>query len=136
MDKDLLSNDFTRNIDLTKIDKNIAMIKVVLVTGILYYVAQICIWLKLFLSNLSFYLAPANFHYIILFTLVIIPLAILLIVSWFWYLKASRLMKLSIETNDAAVFNKAYSYLNRSSVLSIIGSCLSLLSTLVTLFIN
>jgi len=133
MDKDLLGNDFTRNIDLSKIDKNLLMVKVVLILGNLYTIGEIWRELKLFLTDRSLYLAPANFYYFLLFILVTIPLAILFIISWFWYFKANRLMKLSIENHDAAIFNKAYAYINKSTVLSIVSSSLSLLSMLVSL---
>jgi hypothetical protein len=136
MDKDLLSNDFTRNIDISKIDKNLLMVKVVIVIGSVYSILEIWRWVKLFLANMSFYLAPANFHYILLFVFTSIPLTILFIACWFSYLKANRLMKLSILNNDSEVFNKAYGYINRSCMLSIIATCISLLSMLVSLFVE
>lgn len=136
MEKNLLSNDFTENIDIGRIDRSIGLSKIVIILGTIYSIMEIGRWLRLFTLNKSVYFTSENFYYVLLFIFATIPIAILFFVSWVWYLKATHLIKHSIQNNDYTLFNKAYRIINKSTTLTIIGTSISLLSMLISLVIE
>ena len=133
MDKDLLGNDFTEKIDISRIDKSITLSKIVILIGTIYSILEIGRWLRLFLLNKAIFLKSDNFYYVLLFVFATIPITVMFFLSWIWYLNANRLIKHSIQNNDYALFNKAYTIINKSTTLSIIGTSISLLSLLISI---
>jgi ABC-type iron transport system FetAB permease component len=136
MDKNFLSNDFTDNIDLTKIDKNIKLCKIIIILGSIYSILEIGRWLKLFLANKGFYLQNDKFHYVLQFIFGTIPVVTLIIISWICYLKASRILKISIQENNYILFNKAYGLINTTSTLSVIGNVISLTGIIISIILE
>ncbi|MBP6431212.1 MAG: hypothetical protein KA319_05555 [Ferruginibacter sp.] len=129
MNSDLITNDFTENIDIRKIDKSILLSKIVLLLNSLYYLIELFVWLKYLIVNNPNDNAKNYNHNQLIFGLIFIPLAITFYISWFWFIKGNKSFKHSIQNNDYKSFDKGYDLINKSTIASIIGSFVNLIDS-------
>ncbi|NOT93949.1 hypothetical protein [Ferruginibacter sp.] len=128
MSGDLISNNFAENINKNSIQRNIRLLWIILILFSLYVLFEIIEW-ALFLTGikdvqettLTFY------SYKIMPIVSLINLAIGVLI-WLFYIKGHKLILLSFEKDNADIFNKGYSMLNKATSLNIIGYSLILLS--------
>lgn len=128
MSGDLISNNFAENINKNGIQRNIRLLWIILILFSLYVIFEIIEW-ALFLTGikdvqettLTFY----SYKIMPIMSLVNLAIGVLI---WLFYIKGHKLILLSFEKDNADIFNKAYSMLNKATSLNIIGYSLILLS--------
>lgn len=128
MSEDLISNNFSDTVNKNTIQHNIRLLWIVLVLFSVYIIFEIIEW-TLFLSSMK----DAKSSAFTLYNYKIMPVIVAAnfvigILIWFFYIKAHRLILLSFQKDNADIFNKGYSLLNRASTLNIIGYTLIIVS--------
>jgi hypothetical protein len=137
MNEDLLSNDFSKNVDLEKIKNNINLIKAVLIIGSITSAVILLRWMAMFSNNLfsnNVLTSNMKIYYVVSFCSSL-SYTILFIFSWTNYLKANKLIKASFVENNADTFNKAYSLINITTTLTIVGYCITLIEIMTSFLI-
>jgi hypothetical protein len=136
MKEDLLHDDFSKNVDLEKIGKNIKNIYIMTTIGSIYCILDIIRWLKTYYSASLSVATTQNFTTFIVFnTSFSILMFALVFTSWIYYLKGNILLKKSFELDDSQIFNQAYKIISRTTVILIVANIMNLISLIASFFL-
>jgi len=128
MNEDLISTNFSYNINRKLIKRYIRMLFVLIALFLGFTILNFTDWyLAIKEAGTVEVTLFTTFHYKIQPVLIVIEAA-LAAISLNSYLKGQRSILLSLETENAELFNKGYKLLNEALVLDISGYCIIFLS--------
>ena len=136
MNEDLISGNFADNVNKKVIKRNIRLLLVLIILFSVYTIFNFIDWYMVISKvpslrkNFS-----VNYSYMILYFSFLIALMLGFIV-WLYYYKGHKLILRSFEEENADLFNKGYSFLNKATVLNIIGYSLIILSFMFRYFLK
>ena len=124
---DLLTNNFTEEINIQLIRKNLRLQKLALGGVALSITLSSVYWIKVYLQQEVDDASQLAWFFKIYPAISILVNALSLI-NYLLVVKSHTLINTSLEKRDAVLFNQGYSYFYRSGVLSIIILIISILS--------
>jgi hypothetical protein len=128
MNENMLSNNFTENINVNMIKRNIQLLRTVMLLFCSYTVLNFIDWyVVISQANPVRHTAYALYLYKIRPIIVVIDAAIIYFI-WSNYIQGHKLILLSFENDNPDFFNKGYSLLCRAVTLNIAGYILIILS--------
>jgi hypothetical protein len=136
LSEDLISNDFTGNINKQIIRCNIKLQLIILILFSTYIVLGFAEWYPAISKANSLPQTTLNFYNYKIRPVIALILLPLNITIWFFYLKGHKLILQSFEKDDAGFFNKGYSLLFKVSILNVIGYLVFVLSSIIRLVLK
>ncbi len=136
MSEDLISNDFTVNINKQIIRRNIKLQLTILILFSTYIVLDFTEWYPAISKASSLPQTTLNLYNYKIRPIIALMLLPLNIIIWFFYLKGHKLILQSFEKDDAGFFNKGYSFLFKVSILNATGYSVFILSSIIRLVLK
>ncbi len=135
--KDLLSGDFTENVNLIILKRIRILSKAVLILSLIYSVVEIINW-GIIVNN-SVNNLPLTFKAFYLYR--ILPLIFLAVITinifgYTFNVKAASLIVKAFEHKDAEIFNNGFSLVYKTAILAITSFCIAIISAIIRLFLN
>jgi len=129
MNNDLISANFSNNVNRDVIKQNISLLFVLLVLFSIYIIFNIIDWYLLLVTVKSLTFSNvSNYYFYRIYPIISMIGLIIGLAVWFFYLKGHKLILESFEKDNADVFNKGYASLNIATKLNITGYSIILLS--------
>ncbi|MEP7256401.1 MAG: hypothetical protein ABI666_11545 [Ferruginibacter sp.] len=136
MSEDLISNNFADNINRNVIKRNIRLLFVVIILFSVYTIFNFIDWYMVMAQANPLRKTIFTFYSYWIRPLVFLITLILGFTEWVYYIKGHKLILLSFEKDNVDFFNKGYSFLNKATILNIIGYSLIILSFMFRYFLK
>lgn len=131
---DLITNNFTEEVNMHLLEKNFRLQKILLVITSVYAVLGGIRNIKFFLKFFESPDEKAALWYGTIFPMIDFCLLVLVILSFYYYYKAHKILLESIEKKDAFLFNRGYTAFYKSGLISMIGYLLTIAGVSITFF--
>jgi hypothetical protein len=133
MADDLLQDNFCESVNINLIEKNITLLKIILVISSVYAAAETIRW-YIVLTKISADLKDTtiSFFYYRITPAIHVVVMLLNIMCYAWLVRGTALVKLSFYNNDAAIFNKGYDVIYKSAIITLIGFSIALANLFVS----
>ena len=131
MNQDLISNNFTENVNRNVISRNIKLLRSILILFLIYILFSI-IDLYSFVTNIKN--APRSVSAIYVYRIYPFLTCITFVLGiavWMYYTKGHKLILSSFEKDEPDIFNKGYAFLNKASTMNIIGFSIIILNSII-----
>ena len=137
MPQDLISNQFTENINLTLIRRNQVIVKALLSLCSLYCLLDMLNWYFILQTTED---AIGN-EFVYIYTLRIRPTVALVILlmnlaSFFFISRGNNLVALSVQKEDAELFNDGYRHYFRANMLFLFSFCMGIISVTIRIVLR
>lgn len=135
MDNNLITENFTDNIDISIISKTLTFVKFILWGIMAYSILQGIYWILLIRQGERSYFKTdiAYYFYQVIPFIQLFVLAIS-ILTWYFILKAHKLILFGISNNDATSFNRGYNFFYRSVILTFISFLITFIAICIQLY--
>ena len=116
MNKDLVSSNFTSNINHGMIRHNMGLVRILLILICIYGLFNIVVWYywRIYLPDAISIKSDFGFYRTIIWPVIQLIETVLAIIAWNLHLKANKLILTSFENEDSTLFNKGYSFTCRA----------------------
>lgn len=137
MNEDLISNNFSNNVNTDLIKRNIRLLMIIITLFSLYALFNLYeYWTLIFSKPYPRHLTRSTFYGLKIAPWIYLMSVIIAFFVWINYTKGHRLILVSFETDNVDVFNKGYAFINRASIANIIGYAMLILGMIVRYFLN
>ncbi len=128
MNEDLIVDSFFDNVDGSLIKKNFILSKAVFKLSILYAILELLYWYITLSGSLRHILnTNAAFYYYRILPVIAFIVMGIGITGTLLYVKANKMIDLSIENASTDLFNSGYQLYYQSSKLSVLSFCISIM---------
>ena len=136
MNNDLISGNFTDNIDKSIIKQTHKLFKIIFLLFLAYSIFDLCDWYMLITGKGSIHETSLTFfsYRIRPIIALIVLIGNLLIIQF--YINANKLISISFEAENSDNFNKGYAFFYKAAWLALVLNALSVISVIIRLFLK